>query len=65
MPAPVFDPTPPVRAGVKTGLLAIGGLGAAVTGGGSVAEEYLDPDESATFCMMPSGVRSPSERAGI
>jgi hypothetical protein len=56
---------PPDRVGVKTGLDA-GGLGGPdAAGGGAELEEYLAPEASATFCTMPSGVRSESDRAVI
>lgn len=56
---------PPDRAGVKTGFDATEGLGPDLAGAGASPAEYFEPDESATFCTMPSGVRSRSERAVI
>lgn len=38
---------------------------AAATGGGASLLEYFEPEASATFCIIPSGVRSRSERAVI
>lgn len=56
---------PEVWEGEKTGLDAMVGLVAAATGGGASLLEYLEPEASATFRIMPSGVRSRSERAVI
>ena len=56
---------PPVlRVGVKTGFDAAGGGGPLGVACG-VPAEYFEPDASATFWTMPSGVRSRSERAVI
>jgi hypothetical protein len=51
--------------GVKAGFADIAGFVDVATGGGASPAEYLEPEESATFFMMPSGVRSLSERAVI
>lgn len=55
---------PPVRVGVKAGFEETGGAGP-VEAEGALPAEYLEPDASATFCTMPSGVRSRSDRAVI
>ena len=49
------------------GLAAVGGGGLldGVVVGAEVAAEYFDPEASATFWMMASGVRSDSDRAVI
>jgi hypothetical protein len=56
-------PPPPTRVGVKAGFEVTGGGGP--RNPGAVAGEYFEPEESATFCIMPSGVRSRSDRAVI
>jgi hypothetical protein len=53
---------PPDRVGLKAGLFA-GGGGPDDEGDGALPAEYFAPDASATFCTIPSGVRSRSERA--
>lgn len=55
-------PPPLLRVGVKAGLDDTGGGGPDDAVG---APEYLEPDASDTFCTMPSGVRSRSDRAVI
>jgi hypothetical protein len=61
----VFESTVPVLVGVNAGLLATGSvLGTAVTGEAR-SGVYFAPEASPTFCIIPSGVRSPSERAVI
>lgn len=61
-----LGPSTPVLFGVNTGLVATEGLEDTLTGGwASEAAEYLAPDASATFCTIPSGVKSLSERAVI
>ena len=60
---------PPVRVGMKTGLVAAGGGGAReAEAPESEVEEpppYLAPDALDTFSMMLSGLRWLSERAVI
>lgn len=53
------------RVGLKAGLEAVGGGGPEEVLGGLLGAEYFAPEASATFCTMPSGVRSRSERAVI
>lgn len=60
----LFRAMPPDRDGVKTGFEDVGGLGA-VEIAWSLPEVYLAPEASLTFFMMPSTVRSASERAVI
>ena len=59
---------PPVRVGMKTGLVAAGGGGAREDALESEVEApppYLAPDALDTFSMMLSGLRWLSERAVI
>lgn len=58
-------PVPLDCVGVKAGFDATGGLVLVATGGGALPAEYLEPEESATFCIIPSGVKSRSDRAVI
>lgn len=51
--------------GVNTGFDATTGFGAAVGATGVLPAEYFEPEASATFWIMPSGVRSRSDRAVI
>lgn len=57
------DP-PPTRVGVNTGLEEAGG-GGPLEVGIEPPPEYLEPEASATFWMMLSGVRSRSDLAVI
>jgi len=57
--------TPELCVGVKAGFEATAGFVEAATGGGASLLEYFEPEASATFWMMPSGVRSRSDRAVI
>lgn len=59
----LYPPPPLLCVGVKAGLDATIGFVAAATGGAPA--EYFEPDASATFCMIPSGVRSRSDLAVI
>ena len=56
-------PPPPIRVGVKTGFEVTGGGGPRDPG--IVADEYFEPEASATFCIILSGLRSWSDRAVI
>jgi hypothetical protein len=58
---------PPVRVGIKTGLVAAGGGGARDAAESEVEgpPPYLAPDALDTFSMMLSGLRWLSERAVI
>ena len=49
---------------MKAGFEDTGGAGPAA-GAGALPTEYFEPDASATFWTMPSGVRSRSDRAVI
>ena len=55
----------PLCVGVNAAFEAIDGFVAAATGGGALLLEYFDPDASATFWTIPSGVRSLSDLAVI
>lgn len=60
-----LNPAPaPDLVGVNAGFEATGG-GGPEDGGGALPAEYFAPEESATFCTIPSGVRSRSDRAVI
>jgi hypothetical protein len=58
-----LNPPPPIRVGVKTGFEATGGGGACNSD--IVVDEYFEPEASATFCIILSGLRSWSDRAVI
>ena len=49
--------------GLNTGLDATAGFGAAAGAAEALPAEYFEPDASATFWTIPSGVRSRSDRA--
>ena len=57
-------PPPPIRVGVNTGLDEVGGGGPPEDEAGNAGPPaYFEPEASATFCTMPSGVRSRSDLA--
>jgi hypothetical protein len=56
---------PDDRVGLKAGLEAVGGGGPLDGGGAELPAEYFEPEASATFWTMLSGVRSRSDRAVI
>jgi hypothetical protein len=58
------DPPPPTLVGVKAGFEDNGG-GGPPDEGLAPPPEYLEPEESSTFLIMASGVRSRSDRAVI
>lgn len=65
-PARGLNPVPaPDLVGVNAGFEVTGGGGPEEDGGGALPAEYFAPEASSTFCIMPSGVRSRSERAVI
>lgn len=55
---------PLLLVGMKAGFEEAGGGGLLDTAG-PLPAEYFDPDASQTFCTIPSGVRSRSDRAII
>src|SRR6266480_4034984 len=58
------EPLPAMAVGVNTGFDEAGGLGP-LADGIFPPPEYFEPEASATFCMIESGVRSRSDRAVI
>jgi hypothetical protein len=58
------EPPLPEIVGVKTGLEEMGGGGPSDFGI-ELAPEYFEPEASATFCTIASGVRSRSDLAVI
>jgi hypothetical protein len=61
----LYPPPPLLCVGVKAGFEVTDGFVAAATSGGALPAEYFDPEASATFCMIPSGVKSRSDLAVI
>jgi len=56
---------PPDRVGLKAGFEVMGGGPVDVFTGAALPAEYFAPEASETFCTIPSGVRSRSDRAVI